>query len=48
MTTTTNTNTINAVEFDKIMQGYFQVLAEEQALFEQICQEGGYGEYPLI
>lgn len=44
---TTTTNTITAVEFDKAMQDYFQVLAEEEALFEQICQEGGYGEYPL-
>ena len=39
-------NNINK-PFDEIMQDYFQVLAEEEALFEQICQEGGYGEYPL-
>lgn len=45
---TTTTNTITSTEFDKAMQDYFQVLAEENALFEQICQEGGYGEYPLI
>lgn len=45
---TTTTNTITFAEFDKAMQDYFQVLADEEALFEQICQEGGYGEYPLI
>ena len=38
---------MTTIEFNKIMQDYFQVLEKEEALFEQICQEGGYGEYPL-
>lgn len=41
------TNYINNKSFDEIMEDYFQVLREEEELFEQICSEGGYGEYPL-
>lgn len=40
-------NIFNGKTFNEIMEDYFQVLQEEEDLFNQICQEGGYGEYPL-